>query len=178
MSIEISLSKEDKQNIFENKVTYVKNFAKILNAYNFDSLIKFIDNYDPKIFHKSADNFFKSPLMIPQVQNQFENFKYFEDVLRKIFNYSLEKGDGVDLYFSFKSGSGETHVDEEDVFLIGLNGLTNYKVFEDNPNYYQIEKGDLLYIPKGFPHKVIALSSRIVLSIGFWGCKKLKLNVS
>jgi len=178
MSIKISLSQEDKQKIFENKITYVKNFANILDAYDFNSLIKFIDNHDPMIFQKSSDPFFKSPLKIPQVQNQFENFKYFEDVLRKIFNYSLEKDDGVDLFFSFKSGSGQTHVDEEDVFLIGLNGVTNYKVFEDNENYYQIEKGDLLFIPKGFPHKVIALSSRIVLSIGFWGCKKLKLDVS
>ena len=172
MSIEINLLPEYKKSILENKVTLVKNFSKISTEYDFNSLVNFIENYDPKILQKTNGDVFQSCFSIPRLQGHFHDFSYFQNFLREVFNYTKQDMDGCDIFFSLKSGAGECHSDEEDVFLIGLNGTTNYKTIGKEINNYKINKGDLLFIPRGILHKVIPLSSRIVLSIAFWGCKR------
>ena len=76
--------------------------------------------------------------------------------------------DNIDLFLSFVSQAGIPHTDEEDVFIIGLNGNIIYKVFDSKIIDYKISKGDLIYIPRGVKHKVIGISPRIVMSIGFF----------
>ena len=44
-----------------------------------------------------------------------------------------------------------------------------YKVFGTETENYVIEKGDMVFLPKGLAHKVIALSPRITASVGFHG---------
>ena len=46
-----------------------------------------------------------------------------------------------------------------------------FKYVPNNQEGCEIQKGDLIYIPKGVHHKVISLSPRITLSIGFYGKK-------
>ena len=72
-------------------------------------------------------------------------------------------------FFSFVSQVGNSHVDREDVFIIGLKGEVIYRVFGVEDKDYYLKKGDMIFIPKGIKHKVIGLSSRIVASIGFYG---------
>ena len=83
---------------------------------------------------------------------------------------TLLKNDGVDLFFSFVTNASHSHVDIEDVFLIGLSGKTIYRLIKEKRDYL-IEKGDLLYIPKGTAHKAISLTPRIIASVGLLGGK-------
>ena len=46
-----------------------------------------------------------------------------------------------------------------------------YKVFNDKIIDYKISKGDLIYIPRGIKHKVIGISPRISISVGFFSEK-------
>ncbi len=91
------------------------------------------------------------------------------DFLSKLFKYERDARDEVDLFFSFVSQVGNSHIDEEDVFILGLKGKTIYRVFGNVDKDYMIEKGDIIFIPRGIKHKVIGLTSRIVASIGFYG---------
>ena len=64
---------------------------------------------------------------------------------------------------------GRSHIDEEDVFIIGLKGNVIYRVFDIQNKDYSIEEGDMIFIPKGLKHKVIGISPRIIASIGLYG---------
>ena len=66
---------------------------------------------------------------------------------------------------------GNTHVDIEDVFIIGLKGTTIYRVFDKINIDYEINKGDMIFIPYGTKHKVIGITPRIIASIGFFDRK-------
>ena len=52
---------------------------------------------------------------------------------------------------------------------MGLHGKTMYQIYGENKIDYIINKGDLIFIPKGNKHRSIALSPRIIASIGFYG---------
>ena len=99
-----------------------------------------------------------------------ENLNSYFDFLTKIFKYVRDTRDGVDLFFSFVTNASHSHVDIEDVFLIGLSGKTIYRLIKEKRDYL-IEKGDLLYIPKGTAHKEISLTPRIIASVGLLGGK-------
>ena len=74
---------------------------------------------------------------------------------------SITKSD-LEIFFSFTSGaSGTSHKENYDVYIVGLLGNTVYKI-EDK--YFEVEKGDVLTIPKNTIHKSIALTPRIILS--------------
>ena len=64
-------------------------------------------------------------------------------------------------------------MDEEDVFILGLKGKTIYRIYGVENKDYEINKGDLIFIPKNIKHKVMAINPRIIASIGFYG-KRLK----
>ena len=100
--------------------------------------------------------------------NLLKEFKVLFDFLNKTFKYKHHEQNNIDLFLSFVSQAGIPHTDEEDVFIIGLNGNIIYKVFNSKIIDYKISKGDLIYIPRGVKHKVIGISPRIVMSIGFF----------
>mgnify|MGYP003115723178 FL=1 len=101
-----------------------------------------------------------------------EEIKPTLNFLGDLFFYEKKENDGIDLFFSFVSQAGTPHWDEEDVFILGLQGEVMYKIFGIETKNYIVKKGDMIFIPKGLKHKVIALSPRIVASVGFWGNKK------
>ena len=169
MGLQIDLLPDFVKKIKDSKTTFVKKFTTFEKIYDFNSLLDYIEKNDPHINPKNNGDFFKAVFQLKQLENQFDDFKFYQNFLREVFKYKVHEKDGCDVFFSFKSGSGNSHIDEEDVFIIGLNGKTLYKVFEDTTKYYEIDKGDMIFIPKGTPHKVISLSSRIILSVGFFG---------
>jgi mannose-6-phosphate isomerase class I len=172
MSVDIFLLPEQKENINKNKTTFIKNFSKIKKEYDFNLLTSFIEKNEVRTYIKNNPNeneFFTKVIQLTKLENLFPDFKLLQDFLRKVFKYSLNEKDGCDVFFSLKSSIGANHVDKEDVFIIGLNGVTIYKTFGEDIQYYQIHKGDLIYIPRGLPHKVIGLSPRVILSVGFFG---------
>lgn len=170
MTVKINLLPEYVESIKNNKVTFVKNFSKIENRYDFNLLISFFERIDTPILVKSVeDSFFKQVFQIRDLESTFKDFKFFKSFLQQVFKYLPDDRDGCDIFFSFKSTAGSSHMDPEDVFIVGLEGVVTYKTFEEKTNYYEIHKGDLIYIPKGVQHKVIGMSPRITLSVGFNG---------
>ena len=155
--------------IRENKPTLVKNFVTLKKKYDFNLLSQFMEENDSTVMSHSSIGNLRDVFRIPGVSGYLKEFKTFFDFLTKMFNYQRDEQDEVDLFFSFVSQSGHSHVDVEDVFIIGLEGRVIYKVFNDENKNYTVEKGDMICIPKGLKHKVIALDPRIIASVGLFG---------
>jgi len=167
------LKESDINNIKENKVCLVKNFVSLNDTYDFNFISNLLEENDLKVVSKTSIGYFKDVFQIHRLVNVRKEFTIFFDFLRKLFKYKINEKDEVDLFFSLVSQVGNTHFDIEDVFIIGLNGKTIYRVFDVENKDYCIEKGDMIFIPRGKKHKVLSISPRIVASIGFYG-KRLK----
>ena len=161
--------------IKENKVTLIKNFALLERKYNFNLLSQLMEENSLEIVNKTNGGNLKDVFQMFAVNNCLEEFKTFSDFLRRLLKYERNEKDAVDLFFSFVSQIGNTHVDIEDVFIIGLEGKTIYRVYSNINEDYTIEKGDMIFIPKNLKHKVIGLTPRIIASIGFYGRRIQKL---
>tara|TARA_R100000657_G_C4679296_1_gene126808 strand:+ start:2063 stop:2554 length:492 start_codon:yes stop_codon:yes gene_type:complete len=150
--------------IKNQKTTYIKNFTDLEIDYDFNFLIEFLEHYTCPVDHGgSYDKTWSAPL-----QQSHSPFNYILNYFRKTFEYNFNDEDGCRVFYSFASNSGPSHVDREDVFLLGLHGKTIYKV---EYNFYEIEKGDLLFVTRGDRHKAISVTPRIVASFGFFGGK-------
>ena len=160
---------QDLKDIQENKVTLVKNFASLTREYDFNLLSNLMEENECIISQKSNVGNLKDVFQIHKISNCLKEFKTFFDFLTKLFKYERDLRDEVDLFFSLVSQVGNSHVDIEDVFIIGLKGKIIYKVFDFENKNYSIEQGDMIFIPKGIKHKVIGINPRIVASIGFYG---------
>ena len=157
--------------IKKQKVTFVKNFTHIPDNYDFNKISKLVDDNYLQVDNKPGQaNHFSSIWQLYCVHKVDENLNSYFDFLTKIFKYVRDTRDGVDLFFSFVTNASHSHVDIEDVFLIGLSGKTIYRLIKEKRDYL-IEKGDLLYIPKGTAHKAISLTPRIIASVGLLGGK-------
>ena len=164
------LNNKDIKRIKNKKVTYVKKFTQNLNNYNFDILASLIDDYSLTVVNKSNLSNFNATWQVKDVHKTNADFFVFLDFLYKIFKYTPETRDGVDLFFSFVTNTGMSHVDTEDVFLIGMHGKTIYRMTDTGKDYL-LEHGDFLHIPKGIRHKSISSTPRIIASVGFFGGK-------
>lgn len=169
--INVSLDQQDLNSIKNKKVTLVKNFVSFDKNYDFNLVLDFLEKSDFDINCMGAANFFKSNFQVKKIENNFPNFIFLMNFIRKALNYKSTPEDEVDFFFSFKSNSGLSHRDREDVFIISLYGKTIYKILDDTNKIFLLEKGDMLHIPKNILHKVVSLSERIVISIGFFGEK-------
>ena len=163
---------QDLKDIQENKVTLVKNFASLTREYDFNLLSNLMEENECIISQKTNFGNLKDVFQIYKVSNCLQEFKTFFDFFSKLFRYEKDSRDGVDLYFSLVSQIGDSHVDIEDVFIIGLKGKIIYRVFDFENKDYSIEKGDMIFIPKGIKHKAIGINPRIIVSIGFYGKRK------
>jgi cupin superfamily acireductone dioxygenase involved in methionine salvage len=163
---------QDLKDIQENKVTLVKNFASLTREYDFNLLSNLMEENECIISQKSNVGNLKDVFQIHKISNCLKEFKTFFDFLTKLFKYERDLRDEVDLFFSLVSQVGNSHVDIEDVFIIGLKGKVIYRVFDFEDKDYSIEQGDMIFIPKGIKHKVIGINPRIIVSIGFYGKRK------
>lgn len=162
-------NKEQVESIQNREVTYVKNFASLEREYDFNLLSRLMEENDLMVGEKTSAGILKDVFQIYKVSNTLEEFKTFFDFLGKFFEYEKDPKDEVDLFFSFVSQVGRAHLDAEDIFIIGLKGTTIYRVFDNEDKDYYIEKGDMIFIPRGKKHKVIGMTPRIVMSVGFYG---------
>tara|TARA_R110000803_G_scaffold15046_1_gene41844 strand:- start:3278 stop:3781 length:504 start_codon:yes stop_codon:yes gene_type:complete len=160
---------QDLKDIQENKVTLVKNFVSLERNYDFNLISKLMEENHLTIVPMFPVGNLRDVFQMGNITNILKEFKILFDFLAKLFKYQLTKNDGIDLFFSFVSQIGNAHEDIEDVYIIGLHGKTIYRVFDEDNKDYEINKGDLIFIPKGKKHKAIAINSRIIASIGFHG---------
>ena len=162
----------DKNNIElikNNKICLIKNFVSLDKKYDFNFISDLLEKNQLKEVNKTFVGDLKDVFQIKSVSNTVDELKVFFDFLSKLFNYERDSKDEVDLFFSIVSQVGDAHVDTEDVFILGLSGLVLYRIYEEQNKDYYLEKGDMIFIPKGLKHKVIGINPRIIASIGFYG---------
>ena len=162
----------DKNNIElikNNKICLIKNFVSLDKKYDFNLISDLLEKNQLKVVNKTFVGDLKDVFQIKSVSNTVDELKVFFDFLSKLFNYERDSKDEVDLFFSIVSQVGDAHVDTEDVFILGLSGLVLYRIYEEQNKDYYLEKGDMIFIPKGLKHKVIGINPRIIASIGFYG---------
>jgi mannose-6-phosphate isomerase-like protein (cupin superfamily) len=182
------LNSDNIKSIKNKETTFIKNFTPIFKIgksedivptsqvsteegeYDFNFIAKHVDECSSVAFTKQPEKAFNSVWQVRNVHSHEPFFFTFFDFFQKTFKYTPEIRDGVDLFLSFVTGIGDAHIDVEDVFLIGLLGKTIYRDYKTHKDY-QIEKGDLLYVPRGNKHKAISLTPRIIASVGFYGGK-------
>jgi len=163
------LNEVEVNSIKQNKVTLIKNFIKLHKIYDFNFISETIEENDFVVESKTNLNNLRNVFQIRNVIDTSQEFKTLFDFLSKLFKYQRDTKDSVDLFISFVSQVGRPHIDEEDVFIVGLKGNVIYRVFDIENKEYNIEKGDMIFIPKGLKHKVIGLNPRIIASIGLYG---------
>jgi len=164
------LNKENLERIKDKKITFVKGFISPTTEYDFNTISKLTDDYSLVVNNKPMDLMspFKSIWQMKNIHMDKTYFFTFMDFFYKTFKYVPDIKDGVDLFFSFVTNVGVSHVDTEDVFLISLHGISTYRIIETSQDY-KLESGDLLFIPKGIRHKAISTTPRIIASVGYYG---------
>lgn len=170
------LNKKNIESIKKQKVTFIKNFTSIQETYDFNKISYLVDSYSLNVDHVYSLNVdhvlkqinsFNSIWTFRDIDKFDNQFFVLLDFLSKIFKYPYHIENGVNIFFSFVTNTGGSHVDREDVFLVGLYGKTIYRIIETNKDYC-LKRGDLLYIPKGILHKPISATPRSIASIGFF----------
>tara|TARA_Y100000004_G_scaffold177125_1_gene218418 strand:- start:353 stop:808 length:456 start_codon:yes stop_codon:yes gene_type:complete len=147
------------------KVYLKKNFIKFENNFDFNSISELLDknNITTSASSNYLNNFILNSSFVMKNVHTLKEFNNLYQGLDKQFN-KKKKQSNIDMYFSFVSGSSSiTHSDFEDVYIIGFFGKTVYKI---NNEEFNINKGDLLFIPKNITHQAISLSPRAILSYG------------
>ena len=162
------LKKEQIESIQNREVTYIKNFALLEREYDFNLISKILEEEDYRVETKTNVGSLRDVYEMLNVTNYLQEFKIFFDFLLKTFKFNIDSRNRVDLYFNFATQVGALHDDAENVFIIGLKGKTVYRVYGTNNIDYEINKGDMIFIPPGIRHKVIAMTPRIIASIGFF----------
>ena len=114
---------------------------------------------------------------IPELQAFIEPFRFLPDW----------RIDDLMISFATDKGSVGPHVDDYDVFLIQLEGTRRWSINESPdfdstllvgpdlkilqnfvPNQtWDLEPGDMLYLPPGMPHHGVAVGDCMTLSVGF-----------
>lgn len=119
---------------------------------------------------------------LPEVKNIAPQLSEFTRALEMVF----EKPVGVVFFWSAPGAAAPVHHDEIDVIVIQLTGskrwfisdepatlANNWKAVGEGPppmgrySTYDVQAGDLLYLPRGTAHTVQSTSESIHLSIGF-----------
>lgn len=162
------LNKEQIESIQNRKVTHVKNFASLEREYDFNLIAEILEERDNKVLTKTNTGGLRDVYQMLNVTNIFQEFRTFFDFLLKTFKFIPDSRDAVEFFFSFASQVGVVHEDTEDVFIVGLKGKTIYRVYGADNIDYEINKGDMIFIPHGIRHKVIGITPRIIASIGYF----------
>lgn len=167
------LNSKNIKSIKNTKVTYIKKFTQIFETYDFNKISTLVDDFSLFVQCRAevTRQEFKDIWQMKNIHDIDSSFFTYLDFFYKTFRYEPEVRDGVDIFFSFVTNTGVSHVDTEDVFLIGLYGKTIYRIIDVKQDYV-LKSGDLLYIPKGIRHKAISATPRAVASVGYYGGKK------
>ena len=160
------INKDQINLIKNNKVCLVKNFVKLKTKYDFNFISNILENNNLKVEQKSFLGDLKDVFQIKSISKEF---KIFFDFFKKIFKYEEDINSNVDIFFNLTSQVGNNHFDIEDVFILGLKGISIYRVYDKEIKDYYINEGDFIFIPKNTEHKVIGITPRIVASFGFFG---------
>ena len=165
------LNKEQIDSIRNKKITHVKNFASLDREYDFNLLSQLLEETNEEVLVKTKIGNLRDVYQMMKATDFLPEFRIFHDFLLKTFKFKPDVRDAVELFFSFTTQSGPAHADIETVFIIGLKGKVIYRIFEDKTSDYEINKGDMIFIPSGIRHRVVGITPRIIASVGFFDRK-------
>jgi hypothetical protein len=165
------LNKKQIESIRNKKVTHVKNFASLDREYDFNLIAQFLEERNDDVLIKTGIGKLRDVYQMMRVTDYLPEFRIFFDFLLKTFKYKPDSRDAVELFFSFVTQSGPAHADIENVFIIGLKGKVIYRIYEGKIFDYEINKGDMIFIPRDIYHKVVGITPRIIASVGFFDRK-------
>lgn len=123
-------------------------------------------------------------LLINDIETYYPELMAFIEPFRFIPDWRID-----DLMISYAADQGSVgpHVDDYDVFLIQLDGVRKWSI-DENPEFdntaiqgpelkilqnftethtWELQPGDLLYLPPNMPHHGIAQGECMTLSVGF-----------
>lgn len=127
---------------------------------SFDNLINILDNLHPgeKIAVLSIIHFVNAHNnVVPEAAEAF----YRDFVGANKHNITPD--------FDLRLLKPTIHSDPVDGFYIQCEGQTTWRAFyDDKTEEYQVNPGDMLYIPKGVSHSVESMNVRASLSISFF----------
>tara|TARA_B110001454_G_scaffold198291_1_gene202324 strand:- start:89 stop:592 length:504 start_codon:yes stop_codon:yes gene_type:complete len=158
------------------EVKFYKDYFKAKD-FDFNLLANVIDTSNTSTVISSNyfnDYILESCFQVKDIQGgTFKGYRrihpYFENIWKKLeekHNSSKSRKSSIDIFFSFCAGGRSiAHEDYDDVSIFGLYGKTIYLI---NDVEYSIEKGDLIFIPKGTIHRAIGITPRIIGSYGTW----------
>jgi|TARA_R100000455_G_C6266335_1_gene121606 mannose-6-phosphate isomerase-like protein (cupin superfamily) len=157
-----------------NEVKVFKNIIKFDNEFNFNDILDLISFSYFKNTVKFADHvginmhdIFSHTFQIFDV-SQYEKLKDLHKQLCVFFGKNIEDSNfKPHIFFSFRSATGPLHSDNENVFIVGLEGKTYYD-FPSLKRIYEIEKTDAIYIPAKLMHAASSIQKRIICSWGIY----------
>jgi ribosomal protein L16 Arg81 hydroxylase len=144
-------------------------FEHVMNYHHFDdskvNLVKGNQKISPIPFFKQPSQKVSDELIQKHLEDGFT--LVIDDISQKnpklaafIKNIKSELSEAIfiNLYFTPANSQGfKKHMDTQDVFILQIDGEKEWHLFSDadndlSPQILHLEKGDILYIPKGVPH--------------------------
>ena len=147
--------------------TLIKKFCSFKEQIDFNFLSNLLDrnNFQSHLSSNYLNYFILESVFKIETIEKDLYFKNIFDLLNDTYNKDNKKSD-LYIFFSLVSGNKSiAHKDEYDVYILGLYGKTVYKVEEE---YFTLEEGDLLMVPKNSLHRAIGLTPRICLSYAIY----------
>ena len=150
-----------------SEVKFYKNYLNV-DDFDFNTLANVIDTVNARSLISS--NYMNDLVLEACFQIRvIQSHPYFNNIwenFEREFNKDKSKESSIDIFFSYCAGGRSiSHRDREDIYIFGLYGKTIYIVEGEE---YSICKGDLIHIPKGFLHRAIAITPRIIGSYSTW----------
>jgi len=145
---------------------YKKRF-KLDRSFDFNEFVRMIDrnNFKTNLNGNWNPNFiFDNTIVINDVHRDHGLINIYNH-LEDHYNPNKIRSD-MHLFFSMSSGGKSVaHIDNYDVYIVGLYGRTLYR--NDNEENF-VEEGDMLFIKKGEEHRAIGITPRIIASYAFY----------
>jgi len=153
-----------------NEVKVFKNIVNFKDSFNFNDILSLISY---RYFKNTIKYPYQTGMDVNDIfSHNFQIFNLRENVKLKEIHRQLSilfKKDVQDekflpdIFFSFRASTGNMHVDNENVFIIGLEGKTFYD-FPSLNKIYEINKTDAIFIPAKMAHAALSIHKRIVCS--------------
>tara|TARA_R110002060_G_scaffold39046_1_gene50259 strand:- start:19 stop:534 length:516 start_codon:yes stop_codon:yes gene_type:complete len=154
------------QKVDLQQVYFFPKFFSVENSIDFNRLTSIMDVNENKVIYPSKNsNSFK----LLKLQDTTSDLFKIQETVKGLFTHNFNMDTAIFASLN-KNGISVTHWDEVSVFLIPTYGAVNYVLYEGEKfsKNFQLEVGDLLFIPKNISHSAIPLCPRIVLSVGVY----------
>tara|TARA_R110000868_G_scaffold293920_1_gene554405 strand:- start:813 stop:1322 length:510 start_codon:yes stop_codon:yes gene_type:complete len=153
----------------KNKQYYI--FRNVIKEnLTWEEIIKDIDLSLEKNY--SIKTRFKFGIITHNAEEHIESVNNFLNAIHKL-DPSLNKTAHIYSSFSKHTKDGDSHWDCSEVWYWQTIGAVDVEVGVDiNKTTYNLQPGDIIYLPEGVFHRIISLTPRVGVSLGLDNNKK------